>query len=84
MKRLALLALLASSAAHADLTQKVADAIVPVVGSTRGQANAHFKTELQLTNATGQRMTGWLIFHPQGRSGSIADPVLAYELAPHA
>src|SRR5688572_6898200 len=84
MKRLVLLTALVASAASAQLSEKPADAIVPVIGSTRGQSSSNFKTELQITNQTGSQMTGWLIFHPQGQSGSITDPVLRYELAAHA
>lgn len=75
MKRL-LLVLLVAAAAQAQFSQRPADAIVPVVGSTRGQANANFKTELQLANPSGAVMAGWLYLRPQGN-------VLAYELAPH-
>lgn len=75
MKRALLLLLLAASA-HAQVSPRPADAIVPVVGSTRGQANANFKTELQLTNATGGPMAGWLFLRPQGAARR-------YELEPH-
>lgn len=56
---------------------KAADAIVPVVGSTRGQSNANFKTELQLTNTDDAASSGWLIYRPFGL-------VQRYELAPFA
>lgn len=75
MKRLAL-ALVLAVAAHAQVSPRPADAIVPVVGSTRGQSNANFKTELQLTNATDGPMAGYLFLRPQGA-------VRRYELEPH-
>jgi len=75
MRNLAL-ALLFATAAHAQISPRPADLIVPVVGSTHGQANANFKTELQLANPTGGVMSGWLYLRPQGS-------VLAYELAAH-
>lgn len=84
MRRIVLLTLLFTSATHAQLSPIGADAIVPVVGSTRGQSNANFKTELQLNNPTNAQITGWLIFHPMGQSASQSDPVLRYELAAHA
>ena len=39
---------------------------MPVVGSTRGQSNASFKTELQLTNRSDIASSGWLIYRPAG------------------
>ena len=83
MKRLLPLIALVASVASAQLSEKPTDAIVPVIGSTRGQSNSNFKTEMQIANPTGNQMTGWLIFHPQGFSGSTSDPVLRYELAAH-
>ncbi len=75
MRTLAIVLFLAFSAA-AQISQKPADAIVPVVGSTRGQSNANFKTELQMANGTDLPMAGWLVLRPQGA-------FRRYELAPH-
>ncbi len=75
MKRLALLLLLAVPLS-AQISLKPADAIVAVVGSTRGQSNANFRTELQLANPTEKPMSGWLYLRPQGIARR-------YELAPH-
>lgn len=75
MKKLVLLLLL-GSAAHAQISPRPADAVVPVVGSTRGQSNANFKTELQLANPTELVMEGWLYLRPH-------DLVLRYALDPH-
>ncbi len=68
MKRLLPLILLALFApfAIAQVAPKSADAIVPVVGSTAGQSNAHFKTELQMTNRADATSSGWLIYRPGG------------------
>ncbi|MDP9192684.1 MAG: hypothetical protein M3P06_13370 [Acidobacteriota bacterium] len=76
MKHLLLLALLAPIAL-AQVSQKPADAIVPVVGSTSGQSNASFKTELQLANRSDVASSGWLIYRPAGL-------VKRYELAAFA
>lgn len=73
-KLLALLALLAVTAS-AQISQKPADGIVPVVGSTRGLSSSNFKTELQLSNGSDARMTGWLVLHPHA-------VVARYDLAP--
>lgn len=71
-----LLVLLFAIAAHAQVSPRSADAIVPVVGSTRGQSNAHFRTELQLANPTDGPMSGFLFLRPQGVARR-------YELEPH-
>jgi hypothetical protein len=76
MKHLLFLTL-AAPLAFAQVSQKPADAIVPVVGSTQGQSNASFKTELQLTNRSDAASSGWLIYRPAGL-------VKRYELAAFA
>lgn len=75
VKKLVLLLLVAVSA-HAQISPLPADAVVPVVGSTRGQSNANFKTELQLANPTELVMEGWLYLRPHAL-------VLRYALDPH-
>jgi len=70
------LVLLVAAAVRAQISPLPADAIVPVVGSTRGQSNANFKTELQLANPTEAVMEGWLHLRPHGL-------VLRYALDPH-
>jgi hypothetical protein len=64
-------------AAHAQISLRPPDAVLPVVGSTRGQSNANFKTELQLANPTDAVMEGWLYLRPH-------DLALRYALEPHA
>ena len=51
---------------EAQISLRPADAIVPVVGSTAGQANALFRTELQLANPSGTALGGWFVLRPQG------------------
>jgi hypothetical protein len=75
VRKLTLILFLASSA-FAQISQRPPDAIVPVAGSTRGQSNANFKTELQMANGTDTPMAGWLILRPQGA-------FRRYELPPH-
>jgi hypothetical protein len=76
VRKLAIVLSLAALPAAAQISVKPADAIVPVVGSTRGQSNANFKTELQLANGTEATMAGWLVLRPQNLARR-------YELAPH-
>ena len=54
--------------------------IVPVVGSTRGNAGAFFKTSVQLYNPTAATISGRIVYHPQGASGAAGDPSLAYAI----
>lgn len=70
------LALLLAPSLLAQLSPRPADAIVPVVGSTRGQSNANFRTELQLSNPSDVVLSGWLFLRPHGA-------VRLYELQPH-
>lgn len=63
--------------AHAQISEKPPDLIVPVVGSTPGQFGASFKTELQMTNATETPIEGWLVLQPTATARR-------YELAPGA
>ena len=75
--RRALIALLLTTSAFAQVSPRPADVIVPVVGSTQGQSNAVFRTELQMTNASDSAMSGWLVFRPAGLVGR-------YDLPPRA
>ncbi|HEY0371241.1 MAG TPA: hypothetical protein VGD79_04535 [Thermoanaerobaculia bacterium] len=74
--KIALLSLVLAPTLLAQISPRPADAIVPIVGSTRGQSNANFKTELQLTNPSDVVIAGWLYLRPQGA-------VQHYELPPH-
>jgi streptogramin lyase len=56
--------------------------ILPVVVSTPGVGGSFFRTAVQLHNPTGSLMTGQVVFHRSGLSGSSSDPLLAYTLAP--
>jgi len=66
-----------AAAAFAQVSEKPVDAVIPVVGSTHGQSNAFFKTELQLHNASDASAAGWLILHPQ-------ETLLRYDLPARA
>jgi len=55
----------------------------PVVGSTGGSLGSNFKTSMQLLNPTGSSiLTGRLIFHRAGTSGSLSDPSITFSLNP--
>ena len=66
-----------ATAAAGQISERPADLILPVVGSTAGQSNARFRTELQLTNPGGTTLGGWLVYRPEGR-------FLRYEIPPRA
>lgn len=58
-------------------------AIVPVVGSTPGAVGAaFFRSGVQLHNSRPTPISGRLIYHPQGSSGTASDPSLFYSLQP--
>ena len=63
---------------------EVTGGILTVVGSVMGSFGSSFKTSLQLFNgaASSPTLTGRLIFHRAGASGSGTDPSLAFSLAP--
>lgn len=67
--------------ATGNLTEAVA-AVLPVVGATAGSSGAHFTTSLQLANGSQSTLTGKLVFHPAGTSGSPTDPTITYSVAP--
>jgi uncharacterized protein YjdB len=53
-----------------------------VVGSTPGSLGSFFKTSVQLYNPKPSTISGKLVYHPLGTSGSASDPSLTYSLAP--
>lgn len=55
---------------------------LPVVGSTAGGFGSLFRTSVQLTNRGAATITGRLVFHPAGASGTNTDPALVYTLEP--
>jgi len=55
--------------------------IVVVVGSTAGSGGSFFKTGVQLHNPGTSPITGKLVYHPAGTSGTDNDPALNYALA---
>jgi hypothetical protein len=57
---------------------------IPVVGSTAGGLGSNFKTSMQVlfgAPGTTGTITGKLVFHPAGTSGSSTDPTLSYTVA---
>ncbi len=56
--------------------------VIPVVGSTPGALGSFFRTSFQLHNPHAETISGRFVFHPQGHSGSDADPLFDYFLAP--
>jgi hypothetical protein len=59
--------------------------VIPVVGSTRGNNNAQFKTSLRIgpgtaTGGFSAFRSGTIIFHPAGRPGSANDPSLTFKI----
>ena len=56
--------------------------VLPVVGSTPGVGESFFKTSVQLHNSTSSVISGRIVFHPTGLSGSTSDPALSYTLSP--
>jgi hypothetical protein len=56
--------------------------ILPVVGSTPGSAGSFFKTSLQLYNPKSAAISGKIVYHKAGLSGSDSDPSLSYSIAP--
>jgi len=53
-----------------------------VVGSVPGSGGSYFKTSVQLYNAQSSTISGKLVYHPGGVSGSAGDPSMAYSIAP--
>lgn len=58
--------------------------ILTVVGSTPGSNGSYFKTAIQMYNPTASTISGKIVFHPQGATGSNSDPTLAYAIPAHA
>jgi hypothetical protein len=58
--------------------------ILTVVGSTPGTNGSYFKTAIQMYNPTSSTISGKIVFHPQGATGSDTDPTLAYAIPAHA
>jgi|GEM_PF-307383 len=56
--------------------------VLPVVGSVAGGFGSFFKTSVQLYNPKSSTVSGKIVYHPQGASGSASDPSLAYSIAP--
>ncbi|PYQ27536.1 MAG: hypothetical protein DMF56_19330 [Acidobacteria bacterium] len=62
-------------------TEDVLRAVIPVVGSAAGANGSNFRTSLQLlcgAGVTNGAITGKLVFHPAGTSGTASDPTVTY------
>jgi len=57
---------------------------IAAVAAAPGVLDSLFKTTLQLHNPTATAISGRLLFHPGGFSGSDSDPTIPYSLAPGA
>jgi hypothetical protein len=68
-----------SFAGGQGIGQRINRIVLPVVGSTRGQNNAQFKTSLRLGPAITSS-SGKIVFHPAGRAGSDDDPSIPYRV----
>lgn len=62
-------------------TSSIANVMV-VVGSVAGSFGSQFKTDLQMLNTGSSTLTGKVIFHPAGTSGTQSDPSVDYSVAP--
>ncbi|HET8774699.1 MAG TPA: Ig-like domain-containing protein [Thermoanaerobaculia bacterium] len=56
--------------------------VLVVVGSTPGNNGSFFRTAIQLYNPHAAPVSGRIVFHRAGTSGSDADPSLPYTIAP--
>lgn len=57
---------------------------IAVVGSAQGAAGSSFRTALQIYNRTTTPISGKIVFHPAGASGSSSDPSINYTLTSRA
>lgn len=56
--------------------------VIVVAGSTAGSFGSFFRTAAQLHNNGTAPISGHIVFHPQGASGSSSDPRVNYTLGP--
>lgn len=56
--------------------------VLTVVGSVPGNFGSYFRTSVQLYNPRNTAVSGRIVYHPAGTSGSDNDPSLAYSIAP--
>jgi hypothetical protein len=68
------------NAQSVPLTRTAHKTVIPVVGSTRGNNNAQFKTSLRLGPAGSFHTTGKIVFHPAGQAGNDNDPSIPFVL----
>jgi hypothetical protein len=56
--------------------------VIPVVGSLPGNFGSFFRTSLQLYNPHPRAVSGRVVFHPTGGTGTDNDPSIAYSIQP--
>jgi len=56
--------------------------VLAVVGSLQGNFGSFFRTSVQIYNPHDDAVSGTIVFHPAGASGSSSDPSIAYAIAP--
>jgi uncharacterized protein YjdB len=56
--------------------------VLTVVGSVPGNFGSYFRTSVQLYNPRSTAVSGRIVYHPAGTTGSDNDPSLAYVIAP--
>jgi uncharacterized protein YjdB len=59
-----------------------ASRVLAVVGSLQGNFGSFFRTSVQIYNPRSADVSGRIVFHPAGASGSATDPALPYTIAP--
>ena len=55
--------------------------VLAVVGSLQGNFGSFFRTSVQFYNPHAEGITGRVVFHTAGASGSASDPSMAYTIA---
>ena len=58
--------------------------VIAVVGSAQGVSGSSFRTALQIYNRTTTPISGKILFHPAGATGSSTDPSISYTLTSRA
>ena len=56
--------------------------VLAVVGSLQGNFGSFFRTSVRLFNPKSDAVSGRIVFHPAGASGSVSDPSLPISIEP--
>src|SRR5262245_20791438 len=70
-----------SPAIFASSSENVVVTVLPAAGATQGSFGSLFKTAVQLTGTDPTPITGKLIYHPAGQTGTPSDPSLTFTLS---